>query len=189
MNYLKKWHKTSTKILFDSSVIKLEVNQAINPRNGKIGDYYKAKYPDWANVIALTPQNEIILIKQYRHGSESIEIEIPGGCIERGENPLEAASRELLEETGYSGSSPILLGSMKPNPSIQDNSCYSILIKDCQKNQAQELDNGEDIEVLIVPLADIPQMIAIGDIDNAMIISAFYYLQQYNIRLDVIQEK
>ena len=100
------------------------MNLSVNPRNQQEHKFYVAEFPDWANIIALTPDNHVVLIRQYRHGSDRFEVELPGGCIDPGEAPLDAAVRELLEETGYSGENPVIIGQMSPNPSIPLNSSH-----------------------------------------------------------------
>ena len=167
----------SYNYFFNSTIFTIESHLATNPRNGAQGKFFTAKFPDWVNIIALTPQHEVILIRHFRHGTRKFEIEVPGGCIEQDENPLHAAARELVEETGYTGDSPKLLGQTSPNPSLQDNSCFTILIENCQQTEEMNLDEGEDIEVLKVPLEEIKDLILSGKISNTMVVSAFYFLQ------------
>ncbi|MCH2207208.1 MAG: NUDIX hydrolase [Lentisphaerales bacterium] len=177
MSSLNKWQLSSSKVIFHSKIFTIESHWATNPRNGVSDEFYSAKFPDWVNVIALTPEEEVLLIRHFRHGTRKFEIEVPGGCIDKGENPLHAAVRELAEETGYSGDLPILLGQLSPNPSLQDNSCYTVLINNCQQTQAMNLDDGEDIEVFKVSLAEVKDLIFNGKISNTMVVSAFYFLQ------------
>lgn len=177
MSSLQKWQLSKPKEIFHSKIFTIESHMAINPRNGVEDQYYTAKFPNWVNVIALTPQEEVILIRHFRHGSNRFEVEIPGGCIDPREATLDAAARELAEETGYTGEKPQLIGQTSPNPSLQDNTCFTVLIKNCQLTQDVHLDDGEDIEVFKIPLSEVRDLIFSGKISNTMAVSSFYFLQ------------
>jgi len=178
MPQLKKWTTTSSKTIFDSPIVRLQMNQCTNPRNGIEGNYYIAQFPDWVNVIAITPEKDIVFIQQYRHGSKEFEFEIPGGCIDpEDHDPIAGAIRELEEETAYIGEAARVIGRVNPNPSIQDNSCYTVLVENAVPNGKRNMDDGEDIEVMCFSLEKIKKMISDGTINNAMVIAAFYYLE------------
>ena len=176
---MDKWQINSTRKIFSSHIVELEGRMSVNPRNGKEDEYYIASFPDWCNVIATTAKNEIILIKHFRHGSREFEIEFPGGCIDEGEKPVDAAVRELLEETGYQGDKASLIADFSPNPSFQTNRCFTVLIENVTKVSEQSLDEGEDIEIFKAKLDEIPMMIKNGQINNSMIVAAFYYYELY----------
>lgn len=171
---MHKWNINSTREIFSSHIVNLEGRMSENPRNGIEDEYYIASFPNWCNVIAITPKDEIVLIRHFRHGSREFEIEFPGGCIDEGEDPLKAGVRELEEETGYIGETPVLIGNISPNPSFQINRCYTIFTKNVKLTSTQSLDDGEDIEVFTMPIKDVPRMIKEGKISNSMIIAAFY---------------
>jgi 8-oxo-dGTP pyrophosphatase MutT (NUDIX family) len=126
------------------------------------------------NVIPITPQDDVVLIRQYRHGTREITLEIPGGLVEKNDTPEMAAVRELYEETGYRASQMISLGGVHPNPAIQNNKCYTFLARDVSLVGDQHLDEKEDIEVLLRPLSEIPRLIRNGDITHALVLAAFY---------------
>jgi 8-oxo-dGTP pyrophosphatase MutT (NUDIX family) len=136
--------------------------------------------PDWVNVVAITEPGNVVLIEQFRHGTQAVTLEIPGGVVDPGETPARAAARELLEETGYEAEEVILLGSVRPNPAFLNNTCYTFLARDARRVQEQSLDEGEDITILEAPMSDIPGLIADGRIDHALVIAAFqwYWLRQ-----------
>ena len=180
--YPQNWQVKSSRCIFDSPIVNLKVKLSVNPRNGHENEYYLAEFPNWANVIALTSDRQLVLIRHYRHGTAQLEVEIPGGCIEKGEAPLTAAIRELKEETGYTGQKPILLGRVSPNPSFQDNYCYTYLVENAVLSDQQEMDDGEDIEVFTYPLTEIDTLIENGELSNSMVIAALYLLRKQGIQ-------
>lgn len=147
-----------------------------SPRTGQVRAYSIIDCADWVNVIALTPEDDVVLIEQFRHGTSAVTVEIPGGMIDPGEAPLAAARRELREETGYTAARWMSLGVVTPNPALQSNRCHTFLALDARLTDAQALDPGEDIAVLSAPLVDIPGWIDAGRIDHALVIGAFFHL-------------
>ncbi len=152
--------------------------------NGKFLDATIFEFCAWANVIALTKDNEVVLIKQYRHGVEKVLWEIPGGVVEDDEDPLEGVKRELLEETGYTASEFIQVGALYPNPAIQTNTMYCFLALDAEKMTTQNLDDGEDIEVHLMPLKELVEMTKRGEFPHALQVAALFQVLAY---LDRIQ--
>ena len=136
-------------------------------------DFVVLEFPDWVNIIPVTDDGRVVLIRQYRHGISAPTWEIPGGVIDPGEEPRHAAVRELLEETGYAVENVKLLGRVSPNPAIQGNWSYSFLAEGCKFTGARHLDPFEDIEVKLFSLEEIPQLIRQEEICNSMVINAF----------------
>ena len=135
---------------------------------------------DWVNIIPVTPEGEVVLIKQWRHGSEDWAVEIPGGLVDPGETPIDAAVRELEEETGYKAREITLLGKVNPNPALFDNTCHTYLaLVDSQPGEPH-LDAGESIEVFRVKAPDLPAMVSSGEIDHCIVVAAlgFFWLHQ-----------
>ena len=174
---IKPWHIVSSKVVADYKVFRIRVDQAVSPRTNRTGEFYTLQSNDWVNVVPLTDDLKVVMIKQYRHGSRKVTLEIPGGLVDEAD-PREAAKRELLEETGYAGKDMSLLGSTNPNPAIFQNACYTYLVEHAEKAHEISLDTNEDIEVELVPLATIPQLLWDGTIDHALVIVAFHFFFQ-----------
>ena len=144
-----------------------------NPRHGKEQDFVVLNCPDWVNVIATDEQGRFIFVRQWRAGPDEITLEIPGGMIDAGEDPVEAGLRELREETGYAGGTAKLLGRVQPNPAFQTNDCYTILVEGCAKKGALALDSGECIEVTTLDAQEVRQALHCEEIEHALVVAAF----------------
>ncbi|MFA7335892.1 MAG: NUDIX hydrolase [Candidatus Obscuribacterales bacterium] len=150
-------------------------------------DFYVFKPTDWVNVIAVTPDYQVVLIEQYRHGIEQVTLEIPGGMIDEADGgSLIAGQRELLEETGCSGDDLVFLGRNHPNPAIQSNICDTYLSLNVKQIQVPSFDGTEEVAIRLVPIKDIPRLIKNGMITHALVIVAFHYLQQYCLENEAI---
>ena len=179
---IKPWKILSSKVDADYRVFKIRVDQAVSPRTNRTGEFYTLQSSHWVNVIPLTQDQKVVMIRQYRHGSRKVMLEIPGGLVDEAD-PKEAAIRELLEETGYAGPKVSLLGSTNPNPAIFDNLCYTYLVEDARKVGDASLEVDEDIEVELVPLSSLPALIQDGTINHALVIVAFHFFFQQNGRV------
>ncbi len=170
----KPWTIVSSHCDKSYRVFNLRTDQACSPRTNRIHDFFILESSAWVNIIPLTPGDEVVLVQQYRHGTRSVTLEIPGGLIDPSDSPEGAARRELLEETGYRDESLISLGAVHPNPAIQSNLCYTFLARNVYPAAKQNQDEREDIEVVIRPLSDIPRLIREGTITHSLVIVAFY---------------
>jgi len=151
--------------------------------NGKFLDATVFEFRAWANILALTKDNEAVLIRQYRHGVQDVLWEIPGGVVEDGEDPLEGIQRELLEETGYAASEVIQVGKLFPNPAIQTNTLYCFLALNAEKVTGQSLDDGEDIEVQLMPLDELMALTKRGEFPHALLVATLFQAFAYMERI------
>ena len=130
--------------------------------------------PSWVNVIARTPDERVLLVRQWRYGIGAATLEIPGGMVEEGEAPQDAAGRELFEETGYRAGRLTYLGEVEPNPAFITNRCFTFVAEDLERIGEPEGDGEEELTVESAALAEIPQLIVSGAIRHALVIAAFY---------------
>ena len=148
--------------------------------NGMVIDGFVLEYRDWVTVIALTKQQEMVLVRQYRHGAQKVILELPGGAMDaEDQSPMQAARRELLEETGFASDTFIQIGCVSPNPANQTNLIYSFLALDAEKVGGQHLDSTEDIEVVLKPLDEVIRMAKKGELLQSMQVSAVFFALAY----------
>jgi 8-oxo-dGTP pyrophosphatase MutT (NUDIX family) len=160
----------------DYKIFKTAFVEAAHPHTGTLKRFSLIECVDWVNIIALTPDDRVVLIRQYRPGTDTICLEIPGGMVDAGEDPLTAAARELEEETGYTAKTWRAIGKVAPNPAIQNNYLHSYLALDAEQTTTQRLDTSEVIDLETAPLAEVHAMLRDGRIDHALVIDAFAHL-------------
>lgn len=178
----RRWRTLTSERVYTTPIFDLHRRRSTHPRRGD-RDFYVLDAPSWVNIIPLTPQREVVMVRQYRHGISGFTLEIPGGMIDLEDpNPAEAARREMLEETGYDAETVITLGKVNPNPAIQPNFCYSFFAPNVRRvGRAQSSPDGsEETEVAVVPLSQIKPLIASGKISHALVIAAFSFFHVYN---------
>lgn len=179
---MQPWETESSAVVADYSIFRVRKDRCRSPRTRKAHDFWVLETTDWVNVVALTPDEQLVLVEQYRFGCRRPTLEIAGGTVDAGEAPLAAAGRELREETGYVADSIVLLGMVEPNPAIQNNRCYTALALGCRPAGAQELDEREDIVVRTRPLAELPAMLEGGEITHALVWAAFQHFALWQKR-------
>ena len=117
----------------------------------------------------------MVLIEQYRHGSNTVELEIPGGVMDAADvSPEAAGCRELAEETGYEGEQPLIIGQVYPNPAIMSNRCHTVLVRNCRPARPVQLDQAEDLITKLAPMEQVPELVAAGRIRHALMVAALF---------------
>lgn len=173
---IKPWQKVGSEPVGNFRIFTIRSDRKISPRTGKEHDFYVLDSVNWVNVIALTPERELVMIEQYRHGSDTVELEIPGGMMDAEDTTPEVAGiRELREETGYEGEKPRIIGRIFANPAIMSNTCFTLLVENCRLKHAVELDHAEDLATRLVPIAEIPALVKAGKIQHSLVVVALYY--------------
>jgi 8-oxo-dGTP pyrophosphatase MutT (NUDIX family) len=173
---IKPWKKVGSKPVGDFRIFKIRSDICVNPRTGKEHDFFVLDSVNWVNVIAVTPDQKLVMVQQYRHGSGTVELEIPGGMMDADESdPVATAVRELREETGYAGENARLLGKIHSNPAILSNVTYTVLIENCRLQHGVEFDSGEDLITRLVPVAEIPKLVADEKIGHSLVVVALYH--------------
>jgi len=172
---VKPWKRIRSQTNQTYRIFSIRTDTTLSPRTGAEHEFYVIESGDWVNVIPITADEQVVMIRQYRHGSGEITLEIPGGLVEPGDTPEKAASRELLEETGYQAEEWKKIGVVNPNPAIFSNRCHTFFAGNLTKAGSPTLDQTEDIDVVLLPLSDIPRLIRNGVIDHALVIAAFYW--------------
>lgn len=177
---IQAWPKKASQSSGDYPIFSIRTDRKTSPRTGLDHDFYVIECADWVNVIALTEQEELVMVRQFRHGSETVELEIPGGVMDSTDtSPIATGIRELREETGYEGQNARLIGDVYPNPAIMNNVCRTVLIENCSLCHELEQDEGEDLRTEVLPLASVPQAVAAGRISHALVVVALYYFDLY----------
>jgi 8-oxo-dGTP pyrophosphatase MutT (NUDIX family) len=176
---LKDWPRLESQVLGDYRVFRLRQDTRVSPRTGQEHNFFVLETGDWVNVVPVTPESEVVLIRQFRHGIAEITLEIPGGMVDGDESPVSSARRELLEETGYESEEMIHIGTVTPNPAILNNRCHTFLALNARRVAQPSMDGSEDIRVEVVNAADVPRLITTGQISHALVIAAFYFYDQF----------
>lgn len=175
---IKPWEKIGSQELGKFRIFNVRSDRKISPRTQAEHDFFVIDCANWVNVIAITPDQKIVMVEQYRHGSNTVELEIPGGMIDAADaSPVTAGTRELREETGYEGERARLLGEIFPNPAIMDNICYTVLVENCRNLHPVEFDSGEDLITRLVPIADLPKLVAEKKIGHSLVAVALYHFE------------
>ncbi|MFA6313561.1 MAG: NUDIX hydrolase [Sterolibacterium sp.] len=172
---IRPWPRLASEPVFDAGLLRVTRDRARSPRTGGERDFHVIRMVDWLMAVALTEDDKLVMVRQYRHGSRETSLEVPGGLHDGGtpaESTAAGAARELAEETGYGGGIWSLLGHLRPQPALLSNRAWIYLAQGVCATGATELDAGEDIEVVLVDPQEIPARLASGEINNAMTVAA-----------------
>ena len=170
---VKSWRRIETDRIHGGRIFDLNRIRFEPPEGGDGRWYYVIEAPDWVNVIPVTDDGSVLMVRQFRFGIAEPTLEIPGGMCDGDEAPAVAAGRELLEETGYRAGAIEEIGWVHPNPPIQNNRCHTFLARDLQYGGSAQPDGDEQLEIVQVPMSDIPRRLGDGTITHALVLAAF----------------
>lgn len=178
---MTKWKVLNTEEIFKSGLFRLRMDKCKLPDGRIMPRYFTFEFPDWVQAVAVTKSGELVMLTQYRHSAENEFIEIPGGSTDPNttEDPLEAAKRELLEETGYTSSKWQCVGVHYPNPALQTNRIHTYLALDCEKTAEPSLDPYEDLEVMLMSAKDVYEKAHKGEVTHSLILASLFLAQPY----------
>ena len=171
---IKEWKVLESEYLVRRPWLTARRDRLELPDGRIIPEYYVLEYPDWVNVIAITKDGQFIMERQYRHAARKISLELPCGVMEEGETPLEAAQRELLEETGLGGGQWKKLMELSPNPSAMSNTTHCFLAIGVEKIAEQHLDETEELSVLFMTKEEVKRMLNENQICQALMVAPLY---------------
>lgn len=176
------WETLEEKVVLKAHVFRYKQVKRKSPSTEQVGEFDIIQCSNWVNILAITPEKKVVLIKQFRHGINNYTIEIPGGAINHAEDVLIGAKRELEEETGYTAPTWISLGKVDVNPAFMTNATETFLALDAIKTKEQNLDPFEEIEVFLEDISKIAQLVQQGKITHSLVIAGLYlyhvHLQQ-----------
>ena len=178
--YDNGWETFEERVILETPIANIKSGPVKSGRNGRKKDFFYFDFPDWVNVIALTPEKKLVMIRQFRYGSKREELEIPGGMIDPGEDPVTAGCRELLEETGYAGSDAEIIGRVCPNPAIQGNSCYTVLVREAELKGEQRFDDMEDIEHFLMSENEVFKRIDSGSLNHGLVLNGLLFYRLWS---------
>jgi len=177
---IKPWKIIGTTKRGDFRIFTLREDKKISPLTGKEHDFVVIDSVGWVNIIAVTPDDKLVMVEQFRHGTNTVELEIPGGMMDAGEtDPVLTGVRELREETGYSGENARLLSKVWANPAIMSNVCFTVIVENCHLRHDLKFDPGEDLITRLIPAKEIPKLVAEEKILHPLVVAALYRYDLY----------
>jgi ADP-ribose pyrophosphatase len=176
------WKELSRRQIASCRIFNLFTSER-RSEDGRNGEFWILEARDWVNVVPLIGaaggEPGFLMVRQYRHGAEKITTEFPAGLVEPGEDPAVAAARELREETGYKAGKLTLIGSVHPNPAFMTNRCFTFLAEDLEAASAQDLDETESLDFMVLPVTDVQAQAGRGELVNALTLVALMSFQRY----------
>lgn len=167
-----RWQRLGHTVRLATRIFDVHGVRYRHPGRGTERDFIVVRPPDWVNVVAVTGEGRVVLVRQFRFGIDGFSLEIPGGMMEPGEDPVAAGRRELREETGYAGGTARLLGSVHPNPAIQSNRCHYVVVEGVERSHGTEWDADEELQVELCAAAEAVRRVRDGEITHALAVNA-----------------
>ena len=173
---LSTWSRLHDESHADCRIFKVRKSRFHRQSDQKEGDFFVLDTNDWVNVLALTKCEELVMVRQFRFGTEAFSLEPPGGVIEKGESPVLAGERELEEETGFTGKNSEIIGSVCPNSAIMSNRCHFLLVEEAEKTTPTAFDPNEELETVLVPLDELKNLAKNGKINHSIALNGIFHL-------------
>ena len=173
------WRTVSRREALKTPIFTITAVRREHPEREGSAEFFTISPPDWVNVIALTTERRVVLVRQYRHGTSALTLEIPGGSVDPDETPEEAGARELREETGYKAERWVRLGRIEVNPAFMSNGCTTLLALEARLTGETAFDEHEELSVELFTVEEFFDAIDSGLIDHGIVVSAAYYLRRY----------
>jgi len=170
----RAWTVLDTELVQDGTIIQLYRDRVRAPRSGAVHPYWRIEADEWVNVVPVTDDGHVVMVRQWRHGTREITLEIPGGIVDPGETPADAAARETLEESGYGGGELVALGALAPNPALFTNRVHTFWIRGVRRVAEIQNHGEEETTVELVPLADLGRRVRSGEIQHALVVAALH---------------
>jgi 8-oxo-dGTP pyrophosphatase MutT (NUDIX family) len=171
------WTTLNEATLVDCPIFKILKRRYQHPHDKREGDFFVIESADWVQAFAVTPDRRLVFVRQFRMGDRALSWEAPGGIMERGEAPVEAAVRELAEETGYTGRNARLIGSCSPNPALFNNTAHFVLVEDCVRTSELDLDADEEVETALFAPREVEAMLLRGELRHALAQAGLLHLR------------
>lgn len=175
---VRPWRRVDEKVVANYRIFGIADETYARPDGAGQFGFYVILSPDWVNVVPVTPEGKVVLIRQWRAGSDHVEIEVPGGLVDPGEDPQDSAGRELKEETGYRCEKVVRTGRLRPNPALQRNYLHTFVALGARPDGAPHLEEREDIESFEATWDEVDSLIRSGAIDHALVLNALEFARR-----------
>lgn len=174
-----RWIRGEDRSLLHTRIYDVRASKFRHPARKGEKEFFVIDPSDWAMVVPITPEGELVMVRQFRFGIEQISLELPGGVIEQGEDPRVAGVRELAEETGFGGDEAVLLGSVHPNPAIQSNRAHVVLVPNVTRKTEINWDEDEELSMELIPVGEVLERARKGEITHALMLNALFLLEPW----------